>query len=228
MAHIGLWSSSDSGSAWICKRDQWTFISSPSLVKIFCLQCRSCTANPSFTGATRRSFFAICLTLNHPRDIKPSNILIDTPSLLSPQSSTRYLLIDLGSSHTYCSGSPTQGECDNPFNHLSYSSTDPLSPFLLPSTRHRHILYEEDVDLVGTVRYAPFNAFLGRELSRRDDLESLAYTLMYLHRNLPWQGAVTPGLDTEQAMRFNKQLRIQTSLAVICLGIPGTVCSLTL
>jgi serine/threonine protein kinase len=163
---------------------------------------------------------SVSLPLSHQpsssRDIKPSNILIGAPSSPLPASSlpssvTRFRLIDLGSGNIYCSGSPTQGECGNPYNDLS--SIDPPSP--------RHILYEEDVDLVGTVRYAPFNAFLGRELSRRDDLESLGYTLMFLHRNLPWQGAVAPGLNTEQAMRFNKQLRIQTSLAVVCLSIPG-------
>lgn len=44
-------------------------------------------------------------------------------------------------------------------------------------------------DLRGTVRYASVHAHLGRTASRRDDLESLAYTLIFLHRGrLPWQG----------------------------------------
>lgn len=39
------------------------------------------------------------------------------------------------------------------------------------------------------MRYASVHAHLGRIGSRRDDLESLAYTLIFLLRGrLPWQG----------------------------------------
>ena len=41
----------------------------------------------------------------------------------------------------------------------------------------------------GTIRYASVHAHLGRTASRRDDLESLAYTLLFLLLGrLPWQG----------------------------------------
>ncbi|KAK8635320.1 hypothetical protein V6N13_004061 [Hibiscus sabdariffa] len=53
-----------------------------------------------------------------------------------------------------------------------------------------HVDYDQRPDMFrGTVRYASAHAHLGRSASRRDDLESLAYTLIFLHRGrLPWQG----------------------------------------
>ncbi|KAJ0030590.1 hypothetical protein Pint_13154 [Pistacia integerrima] len=54
----------------------------------------------------------------------------------------------------------------------------------------RHVDYDQKPDVFrGTVRYASVHAHLGRVGSRRDDLESLAYTLIFLLRGkLPWQG----------------------------------------
>ncbi|BBH06908.1 Protein kinase family protein [Prunus dulcis] len=54
----------------------------------------------------------------------------------------------------------------------------------------QHVEYDQRPDIFrGTIRYASVHAHLGRTGSRRDDLESLAYTLIFLIRGrLPWQG----------------------------------------
>ncbi|CAO2816791.1 unnamed protein product [Amaranthus hypochondriacus] len=58
------------------------------------------------------------------------------------------------------------------------------------TTTGLHVEYDQRPDVFrGTVRYASVHAHLGRTGSRRDDLESLAYTLIFLLRGrLPWQG----------------------------------------
>ncbi|CAH9102404.1 unnamed protein product [Cuscuta europaea] len=58
------------------------------------------------------------------------------------------------------------------------------------SASGEHVEYDQRPDIFrGTLRYASVHAHLGRTGSRRDDLESLAYTLIFLIKGrLPWQG----------------------------------------
>ena len=52
-----------------------------------------------------------------------------------------------------------------------------------------HIQFCITKKMNGTARYASTNSLRGVEISRRDDLESLAYMILYfLMKKLPWQG----------------------------------------
>ena len=54
---------------------------------------------------------------------------------------------------------------------------------------HIHIPLKENRNLTGTARYASCNAHNGLEQSRRDDMESIAYVILYFFKDkLPWQG----------------------------------------
>lgn len=74
--------------------------------------------------------------------------------------------------------------------------------------------------LVGTARYASINSHNGIELSRRDDLESLIYLLVYfLKGSLPWQGL--PGRTREEKYEIIKQRKVNTTTRALCVDMPS-------
>lgn len=95
-----------------------------------------------------------------------------------------------------------------------------------PKTK-RHIPFRDDKSLTGTPRFASIANHLGMEQSRRDDLESLAYVLVYLiEGQLPWQNIVVPS-HIKDSKRYKNQrimeIKQSTSVDTLCRNVPAPV-----
>lgn len=85
---------------------------------------------------------------------------------------------------------------------------------------HQHIPYRENKNLTGTARYASINTHLGIEQSRRDDMESLGYVLMYFTQgSLPWQGL--RAATKQQKYERISEKKMSTPIDVLCNGAPS-------
>jgi len=88
----------------------------------------------------------------------------------------------------------------------------------------QHIPYrkKQSSGVIGSARYASINAHDGIELSRRDDMESIAYMLIYFMRgSLPWQYLDPPPPTREQKNARIGQMKSSCKFEQLCEGLPS-------
>lgn len=95
-----------------------------------------------------------------------------------------------------------------------------LSKKFKSQSKNMHIPFKTNKNMTGTARYCSINTHLGYEQSRRDDLESIGYVLVYFLRGfLPWQGIKIKSNEDQYAKICEKKQSI--SLKELCEGFPS-------
>jgi serine/threonine protein kinase len=124
------------------------------------------------------------------RDIKPNNFLLGKLSRNKICEDNTMYIVDFGLSKSY-----------------------------LEEDSGLHYDYKESRRFVGTPRYASLNTHLGIRQSRRDDIESIVYIIIYfLKGELPWQG-VKAKTKSEKKEKI-KQQKKSVSIIEMTQGLP--------
>ena len=75
---------------------------------------------------------------------------------------------------------------------------------------NNHIEFEKNHSRCGTLRYMSTNCHMKYLLSRRDDLISLSYSLIYLYlKNLPWKNIKTKVKNKSKINLLIKKLKFE-------------------
>ena len=85
-----------------------------------------------------------------------------------------------------------------------------------------HISMKKDRNIIGTVRYISMNTHQGFEQSRRDDLESLIYIIIYFIKGeLPWQGVKYKNKSEKYSKIYEMKKKSTVKGGELCESIPA-------
>lgn len=152
------------------------------------------------------------------RDIKPVCLPLSSP----PFPSCTLLIFSLSTSYSIRCGYPQANFVIGTGEHANvvFCVDFGLSKRYRHPKTLQHIPHRDGRSLTGTPRYASINNHLGIEQSRRDDLESIAYVLIYfLKGSLPWQGLKAK--NAQKKYRLILEKKQQVSIAQLCAGCPS-------
>eukprot|EP00602_Paraphysomonas_sp_CaronLab_P002506 CAMPEP_0185038636 /NCGR_PEP_ID=MMETSP1103-20130426/34526_1 /TAXON_ID=36769 /ORGANISM="Paraphysomonas bandaiensis, Strain Caron Lab Isolate" /LENGTH=199 /DNA_ID=CAMNT_0027577157 /DNA_START=60 /DNA_END=655 /DNA_ORIENTATION=- len=82
-----------------------------------------------------------------------------------------------------------------------------------------HVSYQDGQRVISSLRYASLNVLLGLAPTRRDDMESLGYSLISCLRPLPWHHI--PGSSRASKIRHAINIRADVTVSQLCSGLPG-------
>ena len=107
-------------------------------------------------------------------------------------------------------------------NNIIYLIDFGLAKKYRESNNEEHYEIKKEKKLIGTARFASINAMEGLSQSRRDDLESLGYMLIYfLKGKLPWQNFLIKNKEE----RYNKIKQTKKEIAIneLCSNCPEEI-----
>ena len=120
-----------------------------------------------------------------------------------------------------------------PFNFL-FGKKDPNTVYLIDfgiskkfrsSRTGNHIKFGRPKKISGSCRYMSLNSNRGFEQSRRDDLESLGYMLIYLtKKTLPWISVENLKISKMEKYKKICDIKLSTSPEELCSGLPKEFC----
>lgn len=110
----------------------------------------------------------------------------------------------------------------NPDTSLIYIIDFGLCKKYRSSRTGKHIIFSKNKKFIGTFEYCSIHTMKGIELTRRDDMESIGYMLIYLITGtLPWFGIEGPYSE-----RYEKVYEIKANISNedLCKGLPIEFC----